>query len=178
MPTKGNRTKQAAPDFPVPQTRENAVAAIGEMGRIERELTRIQTAMNDRIAKIKEQYEEKALPHKERHAALQKGVQTWAEAHRDELTQGGKVKHAELSSGKIEWRLRPKSVTVRGVQKVIEALKALGLPEFIRTKEEVNKEAILQDTEKVKHVGGISISQREDFIITPFSVDLEEEATA
>jgi len=45
---------------------------------------------------------------------------------------------------------------------------------FIREKEEVNKEAILNEQDAVKHVPGISISQGEDFMVVPFEVELTE----
>ena len=74
------------------------------------------------------------------------------------------------------WRLRPPSVAVRGVEAVLDQLRRLGLKRFIRQKEEVNKEAILNEPEAVSHVPGISISQGEDFVVTPFEAELAEVA--
>ena len=73
----------------------------------------------------------------------------------------------------MQWRQRPPSVAVRGADAVIAALKKLGLSRFVRTKEEVNKEAILNDAEAVRGVGGISINSGvEDFVITPFEAEV------
>ena len=47
------------------------------------------------------------------------------------------------------------------------------LKRFIRTKEEINKEAILDEPEVVASVKGISITQKEDFVIVPFETELE-----
>ncbi|HAG1869157.1 TPA: host-nuclease inhibitor protein Gam, partial [Salmonella enterica] len=103
---------------------------------------------------------------------LSKGVQGWCEAHRDELTQNGKTKTASLITGKVEWRNRPPSVGIRGVETVLETLHRLNLDRFIRIKEEVNKDAILNEPEVVKGVAGITIrSGIEDFSITPFEQD-------
>jgi hypothetical protein len=55
-------------------------------------------------------------------------------------------------------------------------LKAKGLKQYIRTKEEVNKEAILADPESVASCAWIKIEQAEDFVIVPFETELEEVA--
>ena len=60
-----------------------------------------------------------------------------------------------------------------GVERVLEALRRLGLHRFIRRKEEVNKEAILAEPQAVSAVPGISIAQGvEDFAITPFEIEI------
>jgi len=168
------RVKCNAVSVPVPQTPEQAVEAIAEIGAHQRERARIQANMNDELAAIKQKYEEMAQPHNDKIQALTKGVHTWAEANRDGLTHSGKTKTAILSSGKILWRMRPPKVSLKNIPKVIEALKALGMAQFIRVKEEVDKDAILKDPSLVQHVGGINVTQGEDFVIQPFELDLEE----
>jgi len=115
-------------------------------------------------------------PKKTRLKTPTQGLHTWAEANRESLTQGGKSKTASLPSGELAWRMRPPSVRVTGADAVIEALRKFGLSRFIRTKDEVNKEAILNEPQAVEHVPGISISQGEDFIVTPFEVELASAA--
>ena len=130
--------------------------------------------MNDEIGAITKRYQPKLEALTERIETLQKGVQTYCEAHRSELTNEGKVKTANFVTGEVQWRQRPPSVTVRGVDAVIEALKRLGLSKFVRTKEEVNKEAILNEPDQVRGVAGISIvTGVEDFVITPFEATPE-----
>jgi phage host-nuclease inhibitor protein Gam len=63
-------------------------------------------------------------------------------------------------------------VRVTGAEAVLDVLRKLGLARFIREKEEVNKEAILNEPEAVSHVPGISISQGEDFVVVPFEAEL------
>ncbi|ELU7122231.1 host-nuclease inhibitor Gam family protein, partial [Escherichia coli] len=104
----------------------------------------------------------------------QSGIQTWCEAHRDELTGNGKVKFANLTTGEVQWRNRPPSVSIRGADNVIELLRRLGLERFIRVKEEINKDAILNEKEAVKNIPGITIkSDIEDFSIIPFEQDVQ-----
>lgn len=100
-------------------------------------------------------------------------MQGYCEAHRDELTDGGRVKTASLITGEVQWRQRPPSVSVRGAESVIETLKRLGLSRFVRTKEEVNKEAILNEPDNVRGVAGLNIvTGVEDFVITPFEQEV------
>ncbi|EJD2026425.1 host-nuclease inhibitor Gam family protein, partial [Escherichia coli] len=53
-------------------------------------------------------------------------------------------------------------------------LRRLGLERFIRVKEEINKDAILNEKEAVKNIPGITIkSDIEDFSIIPFEQDVQ-----
>lgn len=174
---KKTRIKQDSPERKVPQTKDEAVEAIAEIGRLQRERTRIETAMNDELAVIRQRFEEEAAPHSDAIKRLSQGVAIWCEAHRAELTQQGKVKTASLASGKVLWRMRPPKVVLRGIEMVLQALKLASLTRYIRTKEEINKEAILADPEGVSAIKGIEIKQGEDFVIVPFETELEEVAT-
>ncbi|PLX97297.1 MAG: host-nuclease inhibitor protein Gam, partial [Desulfuromonas sp.] len=137
---------------------------------------RIEAAMNDEIATIKQRYEEQAKPLGDDIRQLSQGVQVWCEANREAITQGGKVKFATLTTGKVNWRTRPPKVTLRGKESILENLKRLGLARFVRTSEEINKEAMLNEPALAKTVPGVNITQGEDFVITPFETELEEVA--
>ena len=73
-------------------------------------------------------------------------------------------------------RMRPPSVRVTGSEAVLDALRRMGLRRFIREREEVNKDAILNEPDAVADVPGISISQGEDFVVVPFEAELAEVA--
>lgn len=176
MAPKKNRLKTPAVTVNVPQNREMAAQAIAEIGRTNRDLARLEADMNDELAAVKARHEAAAEPLRLKVQGLTQGVQTWAEANRDSLTQGGKVKTAALTTGEILWRLRPPSVRVTGAEAVLDALRRMGLRRFIREKEEVNKDAILNEPEAVADVPGIAISQGEDFVVVPFEAELAEVA--
>lgn len=174
MAKRTARIKNDAANHDVPQNHEDVVHAIAAIGEHQRERDRIQAAMNDELATLRESWEAKANPHAEAIKTLAKGVQLYCESHRDELTKDGKTKTARFASGEVKWRMRPPSVVVRGKDAVIEALHQLKLDRFLRTKLEVNKDAILADPEGVRGVKGISIRQREDFVVEPWDTELEE----
>ncbi len=166
---------KAKAQIDVPQNRGEAAADIRAVGDLQRDLQRNTADMNDKIAAITAEYQPTLDAISKRIAGLQEGVHTFCEANRAELTNGGKVKTANLVTGDVSWRLRPPSVSIRGADTVIETLKRLALGRFVRAKEEVNKEAILNEPDAVKGVAGISIvTGVEDFVITPF----EQEAVA
>lgn len=171
MPPK-TRIKAGPALAAVPQNRDEASQAVDEIGAATRELTRIEAEMNDRMAEIKTAYETQAAPLRARVDTLTLAIKTWAEANRDELTQHGKVKTHDLPAGQILWRTRPPSVRVTGVEAVLDSLRRMALERFIRVKEEVNREAILNEPETAARIPGIAISQMEDFVVVPFEVEL------
>lgn len=145
------------------------ITDIKRIGDLQREASRLETEMNDAIAEITEKFAARIAPIKTDIETLSKGVQGWCEANRDELTNGGKVKTANLVTGDVSWRVRPPSVSIRGMDAVMETLERLGLQRFIRTKQEINKEAILLEPKAVAGVAGITVkSGIEDFSIIPF----------
>lgn len=170
---KATRTKTAAVKVPVPQTRNEAAMAVARIGVLNRLVARIETDLNDDIATRKELAERAVSPLRQQVEALTQGLQVWAEAHRSELTAGGKSKSADIGTGVISWRLRPPKVNLRAVDQVIQALRARGLRRFLRVKTEVNKEKLLAERDVALTVEGISIgSEGEDFIVEPFEVEL------
>lgn len=173
-PTK-TKLKSKAQAY-APQSKTDCAADIRKLGDLQRQFTRATAAMNDKIAKIAAEAQPGLEELQTQIGTLQQGIQTWCEANRHELTDSGKVKTANLITGNVSWRIRPPSCSVRGADAVIETLKRLGLAKFIRTKEEVNKEAILNEPDEVRGVAGITVvTGVEDFAIEPFE---QETATA
>lgn len=168
------KKKYEVPEELVPKSREEAAEAIAEIGRQQRERERIQTEMNEELAVVKERYERVAAEPAQRIRELSAGVRAYCEAHRDELTQGGRTRTVALMSGSVKFRQRPPKVSVRGGDAVLGALRRLGLTRFIRVKETVNKEALLAEPDAVAGLKGITISQKEDLVIEPFETKLEE----
>ncbi|EFR0684360.1 host-nuclease inhibitor protein Gam [Salmonella enterica] len=173
MAKSTSRLKAAAASY-TPQSKEQVSADIKKIGDIQRELTRIETDANDQIAVIMGQNTPKIEALRAELDVLQKGVQTWCEANRSSITKSGS-KTANLITGEVAWRTKPDSVSIKGVELVLETLKKLKLDRFIRRKEEVNKDAILADKKAVENIKGISIvSGKETFSITPFEQEIEK----
>lgn len=172
--TRKNRVKTNA--IPAPKTRSDAERLLAEIGDHQRELSDLEIQMNQEIEEIKEHFNKHAKPLNEKIEQKFEGLHVWAEAHRDELCQGGR-KSVELATGRIAWRLTPKKVSLSNTAKVLESLKKLGLSRFIRTKEEVDKDAVLADPDAVEGIKGISLSQREEFAAVPAETEIERVTT-
>ncbi|EFO33248.1 bacteriophage Mu Gam like protein [Roseibium sp. TrichSKD4] len=169
-------TKKLTGGFIVPQSKEECDDMIRQLGELNREAERIKADMNDELALVKERFEKQAAPVKSKAKELLKGIETWCAANRDSLT-GGKVKFAKFMNGEIAWRVRPPRVVCRSIDAALAALREHGLEKFIRTKEEINKEAILEDPNAVFSVSGITVkSAGEDFQVKPFETELNGEA--
>ena len=164
------KTRLKAQTLAAPQSREETQNWIKDLGDIQREHTRAVAAMNDEIAVITERHKDGINALAERAKALQSGIQTWCEANRAELTAKGKT--ANLITGEVSWRLRPPSIRIRSQEAVLEALRTLGFTRFIRTKDEVNKEAMLNEPDLAATVAGVTVVKGvEDFVITPHEVE-------
>ncbi len=163
-------------NLPVPQNRGEAAAHVRTIGDTARAIARIEADMNDRLAAIKEEHEARAAPFRDLVVSLTDGLRTWCDANREALTDGGKRKFADLGTGRVEWRNLPPKVTIRGADDVLAAIKTLGLP-FVRTKEEIDREAMLKAPEKARLVPGVTIgSEGETFAVEPFEAEIEGRA--
>lgn len=157
----------------IPQTKSDCAVDIKLLGDLQREFERVRGELNDRIAELTKSAQPQLEALSTRIQELQSGVQAYCESHRAQLcAHGGKT--ANLVTGEVAWRLRPPSVSIRGVGAVLETLTRMGLTRFVRTKQEPNKEAMLNEPEAVRGIAGITVvGGVEDFIITPFELQAD-----
>lgn len=173
---QATKIKSAAADWPIPTNRDEADRFIYRIGCAMRGRAGIQADLDAELADLKARYEKRVAPFNEAIEQRTKGLQTWCEANRAELLDGDS-KTVKFGNGEVAWRMRPASVNLRGVEKVIEWCRAHRLSRFLRIKTEINKEAMLADPVKATGIPGVSIaSAGEDFIVTPLSAELEEVA--
>lgn len=157
----------------VPQNKAECANDIKALGDVQRQFERSRAEMNDAIAHITKKFASVLEAQTTQMIALQTGIQTFCEANRAALL-GGNGKTANFVTGEVSWRQRPPSVTIRGADSVIETLTRMNLSRFVRTKLEVNKEAMLNEADAVRGIAGITVvTGVEDFSITPFALDVE-----
>jgi len=158
----------------VPADKTEATAMLKSIGEMQRCVVHIQADMNDQLVAIKGEFGAKAKPLNAEIQAKFLGLQAWAESNKSDLLTG-KAKTARLDTGKIGWRMPPPSVRITGGIKVaLERLKRMNLNRFIRQKDEINKDAILADTDAVKDIKGVNIIQKEEFWIKSFESEIEK----
>lgn len=178
MTATKRKTKTAA--LKVPQTAEAADALLAAAGEAMNRLAEIGASLARETAALKSAHEAEAGPHKDALKTIEKQLQAYAEARRDELTAGGKTKTIQMPSGVLLWRTRPPSVAVKGkVGDVVSWLvRSRFAALFLRTKHELDKEAMLKAPDAAAKVPGIAIVRdEEEFAILPAGLKLAEEAT-
>jgi phage host-nuclease inhibitor protein Gam len=159
----------------VPADRDQVNAAIAEIGTLQRDRVRLEAEMNDELEAVKARCNAKTKPMGERITELGKGVKLYCEANRATLTKDGRVKFHDFATGKVNWRLTPWACSLKKIDEVLALLKAKGLTQYIRTKEEVDKEALLADRATLADtIKGVSFGQKEEFAIEPAESRIEE----
>lgn len=176
---KGENSKSAASAapaaFPVPADAAAANDFIRDIGVHRRQRERIEAAMNDELAKVRARYETDARGHSEKADQLERGLRTWCEAHRGDLTEAGKTKTHKFAAGEISWKKRPASVLLENAKDVLAYILDNGPKRFIRVRREVDKQAMLADPDRAVEIPGVKIDDSgEDFIVKPFGAALEQ----
>lgn len=167
------KSRAAAETVVAARNPTEAAAMVAKIGEHMRERILIQAALSEEVELARRKAEELLKPHTEQIAQMTRSVQLWAEANRAALTQDGRKKTIELTTGKLSWRAKPPSVRIRDVTAALQALVEAGLDRFIRTKHEPNREAMLAEPEVAVTVPGITIgSAGEEFAVEPAGIEL------
>jgi phage host-nuclease inhibitor protein Gam len=129
--------------------------------------------MDEKLTAIREQYEPHISDFKKKIEEKTALLESWAAANPEEF---GKKKSIEMLHGVFGYRTgTPKLQPVlrKTWAKILETIKILGFGGYVRSKEEVNKEAILSDAaqglltpESLKSIG-VSVVQDEAFFVEP-----------
>ena len=162
------KNKRAAETATPPQNRDEAENYLARIGEIQRMAQLNKTALAEAVARVTAEMEAESAKLAEEHDRLFRGLQLWAEANRHALTDGGKTKTVRLGNGTIAWRLAPPSVQIKGQEAVLAYLIEKKGKEFLRTKLEINREAMLARPEEAAKIPGVTIkSAGEAFVIEP-----------
>lgn len=169
-----SRRKQAA--LPVPATDEGAIALIGVYSDVERSIREAAERADEKIAAAKAEFDTfvagVAPEQKDRFAA----IKSWWEAG-GATRMAGKKRSADVAGAKIGTRLStmsvrmPKGVKVEAIVEWLRGLRWTGASRFIRTKYELNKDALIDawdgeaDTRKVFEEKGVRVTQADQFFI-------------
>lgn len=175
--------KRLKPVIVPPRTREEMESLVGDIAAL-KIIERADAAeMDAELHAVRERYETRMAENADKLTPLLLRAQAWAEAHPAEF---GKLKSIEMLHGTIGWRVNTPSLkTLAGWtwDRVLEKLKSLRLhPGYVRTKEEVNKQALLADREKIGDDDlrqcGMRVVQEEDFYVEPRLTDTDKRETA
>jgi phage host-nuclease inhibitor protein Gam len=161
------KNKRAAETATPPVNRDEAETYLARIGEIQRMAQLNKTALAEAVARVTADIEAESAKLAEEHDRLFRGLQLWAEANRHALTDGGKTKTVRLGNGTIAWRMAPPSVQIKEQEAVLAWL-IEHKPDWLRTKLEINREAMLARPEEVANIPGVTIkSAGESFVIEP-----------
>jgi phage host-nuclease inhibitor protein Gam len=162
------RTKRKAETAQAPRDLDDANTFLARIGELNRLVLLHQGALAESIAKAKEANDKIVADLEAEADKLGRGLQLWAEANRQTLTDNGKTKTVKLGTGTIAWRLAPPSVRIKQAEAVLQFLIDNDKAEFIRTKREIDRAAMLGMPEEAAKIPGVKIaSAGEEFVIEP-----------
>lgn len=174
MAKKPNKTNGKAPEI--------AVAPATSMLEVARNQARIaellgvlqirQAQVERAISQIVEPAEVECEGYRKEIFALAKSIEVYAEDRKKSLTVQGQTVPVP-GGGSFQWYSTPPSVRIakKKVEKVLEAIKAKKWHRFIRTTEEIDKQALLKEPEKAVEIDGVRIKSDEKFAIRPATRD-------
>ena len=158
------------------ETREQAEGTMAEIAALGRTLDTLTGTMNEEIDAAKDKAARSAKALEERRKELESGLAVFAKLNRKDLFPDS-GKSLDLGFGIIGFRVSTKIVQQSGIsaEVTLERLHKFGFQEGIRTKEEVNRDAMKSWTdERLETVGlrrqksdGFFVEVKEDAVPAP-----------
>lgn len=156
--------------YPLPTSLEEVGFANQRIAELLRQIRMHELTFNARRAEIEKEETGLLKPLVAEIIAIGKSIFQYAEEHRDELTEGEKRRTVILpKAGSLQWYRTPLSVQIKKSEEeeVLKRLKMLNLLHYIRTKEEINREALLENSNVAPTIQGITIVRQDKFAIRP-----------
>lgn len=160
------RVKQTGPAL---QTRDEMEWVVGEICALTIKSDALVVQMDEYIQEVRERYQTDLTAIKEKLPPLMALAQDWAEANPSAF---GQNKSIEMTHGTVGFRTgMPTVKTLAGWTwaKVLVAVKSLRLVSYIRTYEEIDKDAIIADRKTILQETlrqmGLRIKQEESFFV-------------
>lgn len=167
---------RSKPNPHIVESREQAEGTMAEIAALDRKLAALTVAMNKELDAAKEKATQAAAPLAARRKELESGLAVFAVLNRKELFPDG-AKSLDLGFGLIGFRASTKIVQQNNIsaEMTLERLHKFGFVEGVRTKEEINKDAMTAWTdEKLETVGlrrqksdGFFVEVKEDAVPLP-----------
>lgn len=102
------------------------------------QIKRAEAIMNDGITELKNSYEDKTAPLRDKNTKYEKEIELFTKAHISEFTDR---KTKELTYGKVGFR-KVSEIVARNIKAIIEACKQHGMDDCIKVSEKLDKEAL------------------------------------
>lgn len=164
------------------RTRDEMESLIGEISSLKINEIKIKADLDTALQSVRERYESGLTAIGERLEEDMTAAREWAEDNYEEAF--GARKSIEMLHATVGWRLgNPTLKTISGWKwiHVLEELKRRGIAAYIRIKEEINKQAIIDDRDELGASAlremGVKIEQVDEFFVEPKLTDTERRET-
>jgi phage host-nuclease inhibitor protein Gam len=134
------RRRSGALASPDPGTWDEVNQRLGYLGEIDRQLRALRDDFEQKVAVLKQEWVESSRPIEKERDRVQSQIERFYWSRRDELLEQGR-KSVDLAFGKLGSRIS-RSVVVEDVSLAQQWLEAHSLQRFLRTRTEVDREAI------------------------------------
>lgn len=148
---------------------EEADDALRRHGLLQLQREEFEAELHRSVTEAKERVEREVAPIRTEQEQIERALQAFAEAHREEF---GDTKSRRLTFGLLGWRWSV-SLRVKDTERTLGALKERGMQAFIRLKEEVDKERLRECTDAVLTAIGVTRKAGNTFF---FEIDREKVA--
>lgn len=135
--------------------------ALTALAKLEKRKAELENKHCAKVAELENKHAASVEPLEAEMNTIRTAIAAYANAHREELTENGKVKSIKIGSGCLKWQKNRAKVEITGdTAAIIAALKRRKLNHFIRTREELDKTAILKEPTAIKRpIDGLTIIQ-------------------
>ena len=149
---------------------EDVNLAVRRMGEIDIQVDRLQGEMTLKVNEIKSKYDAKSQGLLAERKEIEKDITLFTDTCKDEFT---KTRHKELTFGKVAYKVTSK-ILIKSKDACLAALKALKMSDYIRIKEEPDKEAMVNLDQITLAKVGASIKVEDKLRIEPNLETLKE----
>ncbi len=171
--------KVSPPPVPTPESLEDAAKYYRRISLLLRQIREEEDTLNAEVEKLRTASERRAVPKQQEVVGLARSIYAYAHKNRAALTEDDRKKTIEVGgTGIMQWYITPAAVTFDKdikAEDVLESIKRLKLKQFIRTKEEIDKEAMIADQDLANTIDGVTVKQSEKFAIRPIGSELRVE---
>lgn len=148
-------------------TQQEALQAMRKYVEASSNVDKINAQLRLEKAELEAKYADKLNAYESEASNAAQVVEAYAQHHRSSILQGD-AKGANLGAGKIGWKSNPPKLVANNWDEVLTYLKR-AKPELVRTVEEVDKKALLEQAKEMKAKDlekiGLAIQQEEKFFI-------------
>lgn len=164
------------------EDREGLEHALGQYAKLVLEAEALEVELAEKTRAAREDYERRAAVLAKQTKRLFGDIKDYAAVHRDEFPNGNKS--MEMLHGTIGYRTgNPTVKTPAGIEErdVVEDLKGAGLAEYVRVREELNREkiadAVKDDAVRQSlEAHGVKVVQKESFFVVIKREQAQKEA--